>query len=364
MKTILGEVSPPGLIPGRGIRRADGKVYPPGRGARKAWLEGIAALAACFSAAPAADLWYEDNNLARAGGTPPDFVRKFDQPASFQRASRHIQVYMVRANVLSKQDDTFLRDTFLPYLERNGIKLAIDAQGATWAQAPGREQVKDREIHLLERLKRLGGRVDYLSLQSALSKSLQVAGEERPYPMKKRIGDVVSYAKAARAVYQEAEIGIIDALPSLGKSYREPYRQLRDGLAREGLKLAFIHLDMPFEYPAEHIHGNSWQKVAEIERYVEALGVRFGFFATSRKAGYQSSRAFHERVIAALECTTEAGSTPGEFIIASWFPHPGETIPETATGRHYPAMRTVLEFGRRLKQIDKKTGASRQPDPG
>jgi len=310
----------------------------------------LIALAAAISTAPAADLWYEDNNLGRGGGMPPDFIEKFRRPETFSQATRHIRVYLMRAVVLRKLDDEFLSTLLIPYLEKNNIKLAINAGGATW----GRERARDRDMQLFERLKRLGARVDYISLQSVLSKPMRKMGEEWTYPMSKRIEAVVAYTRAAKAVFPQAEIGIIDALPSHGRDYRQPYRELRDAMARGGFRLSFVHLDMPFEIPAERLYGINWRTVREVERYVEnGLGVRFGFFATSRNGGHRSSKAFHDNVMAALECVSGSGGTPGDFIVASWFPHPRTTIPEDATGNDYPAMRTVLAFGRRLEQIDK-----------
>ena len=71
--------------------------------------------------------------------------------------------------------------------------------------------------------------------------------------------------------------------------------------------------------------------------------------------------------MAALECYAGAGGTPGDFIIASWFPHPRDTVPESAAGDDYPAMRTALEFGRRLERMEKAGPSwavqrSRQPE--
>jgi hypothetical protein len=304
------------------------------------------------AAVTAAELWYEDNNLGRHGQMPADFVSKFQQPEAFSQASRYIRVYMFHARVLERQDDAFLRETLIPWLEKHSVKLAIDAVGATWTQDRARVKVRGREINLLERIRKLGGRVDYISLQSVLSKPLRRDGKVQDYPLDKRIEDVIAYAKAARAVFPSAEIGIIDALPSHGKDYRQPYRRLRDAMAREGLGLAYIHLDMPFEYPAERINGVSWRSARAVERYVEEdLGLQFGLLATSKTGGTLSSRAFHERVMATLECYMGITGTPRDLVIASWFPHPRSTIPETATGEDYPAMRTVLEFGRSLERI-------------
>ena len=132
---------------------------------------------------------------------------------------------------------------------------------------------------------------------------------------------------------------------------------LRDALAAEKMALSYIHLDMPFDIPREQLLGITWPQARAVESYVEeVLGIRFGFMTTSAKGGRASSKAFHERVLAAQECYLGAGGTPTDFIIASWFPFPQATIPETATGDDYPAMRTVLEYGRQLDRIERRGG--------
>lgn len=308
--------------------------------------------AAISATATATDIWYEDNNLGRPDGIPQDFAEKFHQPETFSQASGYIYAYMVRANVLGVMDDEFLANLFRPYLNKNHIKLAIDATGATWTQMEGWQKIAPREIRLLERLKRLGIQVDYISLQSVLSKPLVVNGATMDYPLAWRIEDAISYAKAASAIYPQVQIGIIDALPSHGEEYRQPYRMLKDAFAQEKIVLSYIHLDMPFDIPKTHWHGITWQQIRNVESYVEDdLGLRFGLIVTSSAGGTISSKTFHERVLATMECYSGAGGTPGDLIIASWFPYPKTTIPETATGNDYPAMRTVLEFGRQLVRI-------------
>jgi hypothetical protein len=302
----------------------------------------------------AADVWYEDNNLGRSGGIPPDFQEKFRHTESFARATRYIDVYMMRSSVLNVLDDQFLRELFIPYLERNNIKLAINTGGATWAQLEGRERVSNRDISLLKRLSQLGARVDYISLQSVLSKTPKIAGQRSDYALARRIADVVAFARAAHDIFPDAEIGIIDALPSQGKQYQDAYRRLRDALVREGLRLSYIHLDIPFDIPRGQRRGVTWDGIREVERYVEEdLGVKFGYFTTTRRGGQSSSKAFHAGVLASLECYAGVGGTPAAFIVASWFPFPERTIPDNATGDDYPAMRTVAEFGRELDQIER-----------
>src|SRR5688500_1663108 len=102
----------------------------------------------------AATIWYEDNNLGRAAQMPEDFVEKFHKPETFAQATKHMDVYLLRANVLQKMDDAFFTQLLLPYLEKNKIKLAINAGGATWlGAAPRRQMILDAELALFERIK-------------------------------------------------------------------------------------------------------------------------------------------------------------------------------------------------------------------
>jgi len=325
----------------------------------KVAILGFVIVAASALPSLAVDVWYEDNNLGKAGNMPTDFAEKFRQPESFSQATKYIRVYMVRARFMDAMDDQFLATSFNQYLKGNNIKLAIDAGGANWAQAEGREKIARNELALLERLKELGVKVDYISLQSTLNKPLKVDGQTMDYPMSMRIEDIVKYSKSVRAIYPQVEIGIIDDLPSHGKDYQQPYRQLKNALTREGIKLSYIHLDMPFELIKEQRHGITWQRVRDVERYVEdELRVKFGLLATSRKGGHSSSKAYHHAVMAVLMCYSDADGTPHDFIIASWFPFPEKTIPETATGDDYPTMRTVKEFGQQLDLIEKNGARS------
>lgn len=305
------------------------------------------------SSASAANIWYEDNNLAIAGGVPADFQSKFEHPESFSKATGYMDVYMIRANVLKKQNDQFITGVFSSYLERNGIKLAVNAGGATYAQFEGRDKVTQNEIGLFKHLKELGVKVDYISLQSVLSKEPKRDGNKIEYPLNKRLEDIVAFANVLHELYPAAEIGIIDALPSHGKEYRQAYWQLIEAMSATGMKLSYIHLDMPFDIPKNRKFGVTWQSVRDLERFVEdELGLAFGYFTTSRRGGYKSSKDYHQNVIADMECFAGSGGTPRDYIVASWYPYPKTTVPEDATGDDYPAMRTFLEFGRKLERIE------------
>ena len=305
----------------------------------------------------AATIWYADNNLGRAGQVPVDFVEKFRKPETFAQATKHIDVYLLLATVLARMDDAFMTQLLFPYLEKNHIKLAINAGGATWLGAsPRRQALFDAEIRLLERIKRLGGRVDYISLQSVLSKPRRDGGrdgEPAEFAIADRVHGAVVYSQAAQRVFPDAAIGVIDALPSKGMDYRDAYRQLADAMKAAGTALSYVHLDISFDAAKQGRYGTDWNKIREIERYLEDdLKIQFGLFAKSRRAGQQSSAAFRDAAIASVQCYAGSGGSPRDYVFASWFKYPDRTIPETATGNDYPAMRILLELGDELKRIE------------
>ncbi len=176
-------------------------------------------------------LWYEDNNTGTAGGMPPDFKEKFYRPDLWVQAREAIDVYYIRATTLLNAenglDDPFLENHFVPVLEESNVEIALDAGGASFLRArPAGGARIEREIALIEKLKAMGGRVGYIALQSVLSKPLREKGRIVEYPMQQRIEDVVEYSKVARERLPDVEVGIIDALPTKGLEYRDPYGRL------------------------------------------------------------------------------------------------------------------------------------------
>jgi hypothetical protein len=311
----------------------------------------------------ATEIWYEDNN---GGGSETNFminkgfVSKFSQQESFSNAAKIIDVYMVGAAILQNKSvsDEFITKIFYPFLKKNNIKLALDAFGANWLQVggkDGRNKSFDNNISQLKRLKKLGVEVSYISLQSVLSKPLIVKGKNMRYPMNKRIADIVSFSKAVREIYPNVEIGIIDASFTQGKEYKRPYRLAKEALAKEGIALSYIHLDIPFDIPKEHKHGITWDKIKELENYVESdLGLKFGIITVTSTGGKFSNKMFHEGTMASMECYEGIGGSPSAFILMSWYRYPDKVLPESAKGDDFPAMRTVLEFSKQLESIEKQ----------
>ena len=261
---------------------------------------------------PRPQIWYEDNNLGRAGDKPPDFISRFNTP-EWQKAAQHIDVYMIRLNVIKKVDDSFLIGTLLPSLQ--GRKLALDVGGATLTQQGSRYTLFKHELQQLQRLRDLRIPVSYISLQSPLSK----APRGGTYTQKKRLHDITDYAAAARRIFPNAAIGIIDATPTHGEDWRTAYHAL---LATKTVD--YIHLDVPYELIGKTI---SWEEVLGLEHYIESRGLDFGLLLTTRTGGYTSNRAYSSGVRGELYGYMEHCGTPSAYIIAAWFPYPETIVP-------------------------------------
>jgi hypothetical protein len=318
---------------------------------------------------PAASLWYEDNNMGTAGGMPPDFKEKFYQPEAWTRAREAIDVYYIRASTLLKPenslDDSFLENSFVPVLEESNVEIALDAGGANFLRSPrssGGGRIT-REIALIEKLEAIGGRVGYVALQSVLSKPLWIKGQVVDYPMQQRIHDVVEYAKIARERLPDVEIGIIDALPTKGRDYRDPYGQLAAALGEDGLELDFIHLDCPYEHPQQGVRI-TWEVVKEVESFVkQEIGARFGLICTSRTGGEESDEAWNDNVLDVPRQYAKVNGNPDEYVIMSWFPHPGYSIPESAGPDRFPDTKTVVSFAHELDHCAERRGSAAEGLP-
>lgn len=288
-----------------------------------------------------AEFWFEDNNMRRAGGYPPDFEQMFREPESWARLRSIIDVYYIRGNTLknlcSDLGEDFVRNHFVKVLNESGISIAIDNL-SNWEQ----------NLALLEEY---GAKVTAITMQSTLSKRVNHRTENVEDVLDQRIKQVVEDLASVHKSYPELRIGIIDALPTKGVKYKEAYRKLVDELDAKGLKLAYIHLDCPVDIAQQGVYID-WQGVKEVEQFVkEDLGLEYGFICTSNGGGMESDQLFYENVLKIPEAYPVAGGLPDHFIMMSWYPHPSRSLPEDAPEGRYPMTKTALDLATRLHRM-------------
>lgn len=284
------------------------------------------------SARPAPSLWLQPPNYGGAGGLPPDFAEMFTtHVAGWTEARQATAVWIVRMTSLLGREaplaTPFLADHFIPLLSSWGIPLAVNVTGATLPDCGiGNDRRLANEAEQVQRLIDIGGQVMALSLQSPLSKvggrACPSYGRNRDFA--RRIAGIVRYAVFMRERFPEIGIGLVDAMPAKGWAYQAVYQQLAAALAREGLSLAFIHLDCPVESAGPR---------ATVVRAAEAivqdeLGIPFGWICVSKVGGATSNVAFRDAVQAGYQEYQEAGGQPERLILTSWYRYPDVMLPD------------------------------------
>ncbi len=288
--------------------------------------------------AKSCEMWYQDNHLGKMGYLAPDAIYKFSDTASWRRSLQNMNVYMLRLNSLySKQNhisDYFIKYKFYRTLKSHNVKLALNVRGATLTNLNSKtKQGYIKELNMIDKLYRMGVKVDYIYFQSALSRQKSFGTELKDvydYPMQQRIDDIVRYAKTIHAKYPKIKFGLIDALPIKGLPYKKPYRDLMKIMEKNGVKLHSILLDAPYSLIMRHWKGSTWEKILNVEKYVKYnMGIQYGKIFTDNEGGKRSDKLFYLNLVKMARRYKTLGGNPDICILMSWYPHPRYTIPET-----------------------------------
>jgi len=290
-------------------------------------------------------LWMEDNNGGNAGGLPADFVRRFEDPVTWQVALRTIDTFYVRESSLRNTQNLIsqevLQNKIAPVLNAAQTNVAIDSGAATFLNRRSREQAMSVDVLLsshfqwLDLMIQAGLRVKTISLQSVLSKTVTGDREWADYSISDRISDVIEYSARLKSRFPNIQVGIIDALPTHKRNWTSIYDQLSASMRQRGLSLDHIHLDMPVDY-INTIQRFSWQDVFNIQQYVkQEVGAKFGLMLTSRNGGGISNEKWATESIQGLfdyqTMIRQLGNPndqPDRIIISSWYEFPDRSVPE------------------------------------
>jgi hypothetical protein len=297
-------------------------------------------------------LWYSPSNARVAGGSLPDFEDIFDRPELWSRGRRMTKVLYLRASTLRQwSDGDFIERKLVPRLQEWGMLLALDVAGATWASCwADRNSRLIPDVTLIDRIITAGGRVDYIALQSVLSKPLpdplppHMAAHCPPYTMNDRYQDVIWYIGEINARYPEAQVGLIDALVAHGDDAISIFGALNQALQVASLSVDFVHFDHPFHH-GESDGDRSWSALARAESYArETLGWSTGVNYVSSTGASQSERQYYEDVLMSRTGFIAAGGRPDWNMVNSWYVVPTRELPEDAEDT-YPMTKILRDLG-------------------
>lgn len=306
-------------------------------------------------------LWYSTSNGGSATGTLPDFLDLFDPLTEHRWASARARlgVFTVHESDLNRLDDTVVAGTVLPALARWRVAVNVDWGAATWASCrpeAARRRSWQRLLEGLAALRRAGVPLRAVSLQSVLSKPVPDDDKAFPncpdgeYPLERRVADAVDVAVLLKVNgFGDLQVGIIDALVAHGRPMPEvlaAYGELRDAMAAAGERLAFVHLDHPYDLATSG--PSSWERVAVAVNHLQGeLGVAAGLVLVGSQADDEVE--FRGKVLAAMEGVVDAGARPRHFHVWSWLRHPvtgrpvpSRELPEDALDPESPMTKNLL----------------------
>ena len=302
-------------------------------------------------------LWYSPSNAAVAGGKLPDFFEVFDDEESWSDARSRTGVFFMRKATLGFLKDTsFIEDTLAPALQKWKMRLALDVGAATWAKCLDNPDAKlAAEKELIHRIEDAGVHVEFLAMQSILSKPLPSPLPENlqancpPYTMEDRYEDVLWYISAMKTEFPDAKIGLIDASLAHGEDAQAIYSALAAHLAASGEQFDFVLFDHPYHH-GETEGVKSWASLAQLEVFVrEVLKTPTGIYHVSSTGGKLSEKQFFFDVINSYENYAAAGGTPSFHVVTSWYLYPSHELPETADAPSYPLTKALRHIGKKIE---------------
>ena len=299
-----------------------------------------------ISTAQADELWYMDNNLGNAGGIPIDFTTRQDN--QWIKTLQSIDVYYLRRSITTKLSDAHLK-RLADTLNRYNISVALDTPSATWGSCRNSD-----DINVIKRLQRLGFKIEYIGLQSVLSKPYK--GTNSACDIYKsihtyngalaRVFDVINYFSSISKEFPNIKLGIIDALPAKIHDPLNRYKFLYNELVKRGLKLDFIHLDIPASYPRTQINNITYSSLVNLAKVIQSHNVKFGMFLVSNIGGQSSGIDVTKFKVHELHSLLDSGMRANYWISSGWYPQPQRSVPESSM---YTSTGALLEINDVLK---------------
>ncbi len=258
-----------------------------------------------------------------------DYMSLFTPTAPWQKAASTVKVFKVYpdgVDAFSDADFTKL----MADLKRRNIALALETavlSSSTCGQ--GIEGFGNGFLPLVQRIKALGGNLDYIAMQQPFQWGALYKG---PNSCQWTVQQVATNAYAqisdAKKIFPNLLVGDIMAVPPFREGapdWAAQYAVWFDTWAKlAGAKLAFFHVDADWTVP-------NWQAaVAAIRPVATSHGIPFGmvyngFLTDETDAAWMAAAERHM-----VEYEVLGGNAPPEEVnFQSWNPHPTHVMPET-----------------------------------
>lgn len=297
---------------------------------------------------------------------PADHLKMWTNPEEWSSSRKLMDVYFFNWKQTSTKvfEPEFLREKVIPLLSEDDIKIGLDTGFATWMSCkPMGEDAVKFDLDVINKIVAAGGRVSYISLQSAMGKVLpeRIADSCPNYTYTDRINDMVTYVSAIRKHYPDIKIGLVDATAALvirsrnsGRdTYQELFTQLSDTLKSRGHKLEFILLDNGSEMAKGEKYPGvmEYAQILELERFVkDKLKTKFGIIVTSSTGGINDGDLYLRNTLEYVRAYERLGGNPDFYMSESWHRYPEKVLPEIG-GKEVTLSNVFLRVARLVNRI-------------
>jgi len=291
------------------------------------------------SAASQPEFWYQDNNMRKAGGYPPDFREMWEQPETWQELRSMLDVYYIRGNtlknILKDFGNDWVKNHFAAILIEDDIPVAIDNIGLRGGYLPA-----------VKELEKMGVEIQSIALQSVLSKfqAKPMKPKERVAEIRRRIPLAVEQLQIARQAFPEVQLGIIDALPPKELPWRVCYPEFVNATRAAGVAIDFIHVDCPLSKIDVTVEANDLHDLRKV--LCHDLDLAYGFICTDNIGGMKSDSDY-KKSLQRLAKAIPREAWPDIFIVMSWYNHPQFAVRRDAGA--IPMTEAALAFFQALK---------------
>jgi hypothetical protein len=304
-----------------------------GRSVQKLVLFIIASLLILFPAVAgyAQVVWFGPvDPVAKYGAKKgeSDFMNLFSDPAAWRQALQRVKVIKFYTEFIDQARDDQL-STIFQFLRQHNIALAID----TWFLHSGPSGCGHGEGYLpnselptriVQRIKRLGGNLAYVSIDESFGANRAAAGCH--LSSAEAAKDAASTFAIYRNAFPNVQIGDIENLP-VGNNPRwfSDYAQWADSFKKAAATpFAFFQMDVDWNSP-------TWQfSISAFNRLLSQRGIPFGVIFNG-SAGAKSDTAWiasAEQNIARYRAARLP--QPSQAVFQTWDQYPSRVLPETS----------------------------------
>jgi len=340
--------------------------------ARAGYVVALLVFSAPFGAhaGHAVEIWFNGVAPLYARPTDPsvgaDFKDLFHPEAPWAAAAAKIRVFKISSDLASRGPDDLL-SALIADLKRRRIALALEGLMLTANLAPGGcgrgiegYTGPDHMVRIAERIKRLGGQLDYVAMDEPLWYGHHFAGPNACRASMAALAQEIALRIAAmRRVFPALRFGDIEPVgaPRPADWVDKVMQWTAAYETATGERMAFFHADVQW-------HGPWRDALADLAARLRSAGVKFGVIYNGNVSDppEQWIRRAEERFVAV---ESQAGWIPDQAIFQIWgSPRRPRNLPDSQPGtftnlvNRYTATPSFLTLARENSRLTGKLTAS------